>query len=166
VCLSGPDHGGCGKLTVVAEPVEDLITEAVLTRLDSIGLADALTGKVRDDDALGALGTALTADQARLDELAGLYAEGAVSAREWMAARNPIEARIRDTQRRLAHATDTSALNGLTGNGAVVRGQWGSLGIDRRQAIIRAVLDHAIIAPGTPGARTLDINRVQPQWRL
>ena len=166
VCLSGPDHGGCGKLTVVAEPVEDLITDAVLTRLDSAELADALTGKVRDDGALGALGNALTTDQSRLDELAGLYAEGAVSAREWMAARNPIEARIRDTQRRLAHATDTSALDGLTGNGTVVREQWAGLGIDRRQAIIRAVLDHAVIGPGTPGARTLDINRVQPQWRL
>ena len=151
---------------MVAEPVEDLITEAVLTRLDSTELADALTGKVRDDDALGGLGAALTADQARLDELAGLYADGSVSAREWMAARNPIEARIHDTQRRLAHATDTSALNGLTGNGTVVREQWDSLGIDRRQAIIRAVLDHAIIGPGTPGARTLDIHRVQPQWRL
>ena len=35
VCLKGPDHGGCGRLTVVAEPVEQLLTEAVLTRLDS-----------------------------------------------------------------------------------------------------------------------------------
>ena len=29
VCLKGPDHGGCGRLTVVAEPVEHLLTEAV-----------------------------------------------------------------------------------------------------------------------------------------
>jgi len=40
------------------------------------------------------------------------------------------------------------------------------LGIDRRHAIIRAILDHAVIGPGTPGARTLDLTRVQPQWRL
>ncbi|HMK99492.1 MAG TPA: recombinase family protein, partial [Acidimicrobiales bacterium] len=30
VCNSGPDHGGCGKMTVVAGPVEELIADAVL----------------------------------------------------------------------------------------------------------------------------------------
>jgi site-specific DNA recombinase len=30
----------------------------------------------------------------------------------------------------------------------------------------KAVLDHAVIAPGTPGSRSLDINRVQPHWRI
>ncbi len=166
VCLSGPDHGGCGRLTVVSEPVEALISEAVLTRLDSRELADALSGRSSDDGALAALGEALAADQTQLEELAGLYATGQVTAREWMAARNPIESRIRDTQRRLAHATETSALDGLLGNVAVLRGQWDTLGLDRRHAIVRAILDHAVIAPGTPGARSLDIGRVQPQWRL
>ncbi len=89
-------------MTVVSEPVEDLISEAMLTRLDSTELAG-----VR-----------------RLDDLAWLYADGAVSAREWMAARNPIESRICDIQRRLARATETSALEGLLGNVAVLRGQW------------------------------------------
>ncbi len=46
VCLSGPDRGGCGRLTVVAEPVEALITEAVLFRLDTTGLADAIEDRV------------------------------------------------------------------------------------------------------------------------
>jgi len=56
VCLSGPDHGGCGRLAVVSEPVEALISEAVLTRLDSRELADALSGRSSDDGALAALG--------------------------------------------------------------------------------------------------------------
>ena len=45
VCASGPDHGGCGRITVVAEPVEELLVDAVLARLDSPALADALAGK-------------------------------------------------------------------------------------------------------------------------
>jgi site-specific DNA recombinase len=45
VCLKDPDHGGCGRLTVVAEPVEQLLTDAVLTRLDSSHLAEALAGR-------------------------------------------------------------------------------------------------------------------------
>ncbi|KAA0015737.1 recombinase family protein [Antrihabitans cavernicola] len=166
VCQKGPDHGGCGRLTVVAEPVEQLLTEAVLVRLDSTALADTLSGRIQNDGHLAELGKTLASDQVLLDELAGLYADGSISAREWMAARNPIESRIRDTERSLSHATETTAIDGLPGNGAAVRSQWDGLSIDRRQAIIKAVLDHAVINPGQPGARSLDIERVRPQWRL
>jgi site-specific DNA recombinase len=164
LCLSGPDHGGCGRLSVVSTPVEKLITEAVLTRLDSPELAEALSGKASADTVVGELGQRLAADRARLDELAALYADGQVSAREWMIARNPIQDRVADTQRRLATVTETTALDGLIGNTTQLREQWEELSIDRQQAIIRAVLDHAVIAPARP-ANTFDINRVQPVWR-
>jgi site-specific DNA recombinase len=166
VCSSGPDHGGCGRLTVVADPVEQVIVDAVLARLDSPVLADYMAGRTQSDTALAALSEALAADQQRLEELAGLYAGGAVTAREWIAARDPIQHRITLTEKDLAAATGTSAVAGLAGQGSVLRGQWPELTLDRRHAIVRAVLDHAVIAPGTPGARGLDINRVQPVWRI
>lgn len=166
VCLSGPDHGGCGRLTVVAEPVEALLTGAVLARLDSPHLAKALAGKSSPDADVAALAAAVEADQVRLDELAGLYAEGSVSAREWITARDPITARIAQARREIAEATDTSAVYELAGTGGALRGQWDGLELARQQAIIKSVLDHAVIAPGSPGARSLDINRVQPQWRI
>ncbi|HYB34576.1 MAG TPA: recombinase family protein, partial [Mycobacterium sp.] len=75
VCLKGPDHGGCGRLTVVAEPVEQLLTDAVLARLDSPHLAQVLAGKSSPDADVAALAAQVEADQSRLDELAGLYAE-------------------------------------------------------------------------------------------
>jgi len=89
VCLKGPDHGGCGRLTVVAEPVEQLLTDAVLTRLDSPHLAEALDGRSNADRDVAALAAAVEADQTRLDELAGLYADGAISARgRWRPVRD------------------------------------------------------------------------------
>ena len=166
VCLKGPDHGGCGRLTVVAEPVEHLLTDAVLTRLDSPHLAKVLAGKSSPDRDFAALAAAVEADQARLDELAGLYAEGVISAREWIAARDPITARITQARRNIAQATDTSAVYELAGTGGTLAKQWPDLDLDRQQAIINAVLDHTVIAPGTPGSRRLDINRVQPHWRI
>jgi len=166
VCLKGPDHGGCGRLTVVAEPVEQLLTDAVLTRLDSPHLAQVLAGKSSPDADVAALAAAVEADQSRLDELAALYAEGAISAREWLAARDPITARITQARRDIATATDTSAVSQLAGTGGALRKQWPDLDLDRQQAIIKSVLDHAVIAPGTPGARRLDISRVQPHWRI
>jgi site-specific DNA recombinase len=166
VCLKGPDHGGCGRLTVVAEPVEQLLTDAVLTRLDSPQLAKVLAGKSSPDRDVAALAAAVDADQARLDELAGLYADGAITAREWITARDPITARIAQARRDIAQATDTSAVYELAGTGGALREQWESLDIGRQQAILKSVLDHAVITPGTPGQRRLDINRVRPYWRI
>ncbi len=98
--------------------------------------------------------------------MAGLYADGAITAREWIAARDPITARIAQTRREIAAATDTTAVYELAGAGGILRDQWPGLGLERQQAIIKAVLDHAVIGPGTPGPRVLDINRVQPHWRI
>ncbi len=166
VCLKGPDHGGCGRLTVVAAPVEELLTEAVLARLDSPQLADVLAGKATADADVTALATQVDADQERLDELAGLYADGAITAREWIAARDPITDRITAARREIATATDTTAVYELAGTGGALRTEWDELDLGRQQAIAKAVLDHAVIAPGTPGARRLDIDRVRPVWRV
>lgn len=166
VCLKGPDHGGCGRLTVVALPVEELLTDAVLTRLDSPHLANVLAGKASVDADVAALSAQLDADTTRLDELAALYAQGAVTAREWITARDPITDRITATRRDIAAATDTTNVTELAGTGHLLRGQWDDLDIDRQQTIIKSVLDHAVIAAGTPGARSLDINRVRPHWKV
>lgn len=115
---------------------------------------------------MAALAAAVEVDQSRLDELAGLYAGGSISAREWIAARDPITARIAAARREIAAAADTTAIYELAGTGGALRGQWDGLQLARQQAIVKAVLDHAVIAPGVPGARRLDINRVQPHWRI
>ena len=48
VCLRGPDHGGCGQLTIVAAPLEELVTAAVLYRLDTPELARAFKGRAAE----------------------------------------------------------------------------------------------------------------------
>lgn len=167
VCLKGPGHGGCGRLTVVAAPVEELLAEAVLARLDSPQLADVLAGKATADADVAALAAAqVEADHERLDELAGLYADGAITAREWIAARDPITDRITAARCDIAAATDTTAVYELAGTGGALRTEWVDLDLGRQQATVRAVLDHAVIAPGTPGARRLDIDRVAPVCRV
>ena len=166
VCLSGPDHGGCGRLTVVADPLERLIADAVIYRLDTAELADALAGRAARDEQTAAVAERLAEDRAQLDELAAAYAAKQFSMREWMSARKPIEARISDAERRLSRATHADALRGLVGNGDALRAQWAGLNLDRQHAIVTALLDHAVISHGTPGVRSLDPDRVRPVWRL
>jgi hypothetical protein len=165
VCLKGPDHGGCGKLTVVADPLEGLLVEAVLQRLDGPELADVLAGRRGDVDT-AELSDGLAGDQAQLEELAVMFGKKEISAREWRAAREPIERRMQERQRQLAALTRTDALTGLPGNGGQLRDQWETLSLSRQAAIVAAVLDHAVIEAGQSGARSLDPSRVRAVWRV
>ncbi len=165
VCAKGPDHGGCGRLTVVALPVEQLIADALLLRLASPQFADALAGRAAATEQTAQLAEQITADRAQLDELADLYASKTITAAEWARARASIDARLRDTQRRLTRATSSHALDALTNPGSDLTARWNALNLDRQHAAVAAILDHAVIAPGVNGARTLDPNRVQPVWR-
>lgn len=166
VCLAGPDHRGCGRLTVVAEPVEELITAAVLFRLDSPAVTDALAGKDAANDETAGLSEALAADRAQLDDLARLYAEKTLTQREWLAARNVIDARVRDTETRLSRLTRTDALVGL-GAAKQLRGTFEQWPLTRPHAVVAALVDHVVIAPRvSSGPRALDPDRVQPVWRV
>nr|WP_231134577.1 recombinase family protein [Motilibacter deserti] len=166
VCKTGADFTGCGRITITADPLEQFIADAVLLRLDSPGFARSLRKEATADAASAALAEAIEADTAQLDELAGLYAAKAITAAEWMTARKPIEARISDAKRRLSRASASGRAAEWAGNGQQLRAQWAELNLDRQRAIVAAVLDHAIIAPGTRGAQSLDINRITPRWRV
>jgi DNA invertase Pin-like site-specific DNA recombinase len=165
VCLAGPDHGGCGRLTVVADPLERFLADAVIYRLDTPEMADVLAGRAAADTHAAAAAEQLSQDKAQLEELAQAWATKTISMREWQAARKIIDERVRDNERRLARATRSDALAGWVGNGDALRAQWAALNLSRQHATVLAVLAHATINAGTPGARTLDINRVVPTWR-
>lgn len=166
VCAGGPDHGGCGRLTVVAPPVEELIAAAVLHRLDTPEFADALAGRSATDAEHASLVGQLQADRSQREELARMWSERAITSDEWRAAREPIDKRIRDAERRLERLAPTPALTGWVGRSSELRDRWAGLSLEQQAAIIAAVLDHAVILPGVAGARTLDRNRVKPHWRL
>ncbi len=162
----GRTTAGAARLTVVADPLERLIADGVIYRLDSPALADALAGRAAKDEQTAAVADQLAADREQLDELAAVYAAKQITLREWMSARKPIEARITDAERRLARATRADALQGLVGNGDALRRHWAALNLARQHAIVSAILDHAVIGPGVQGARALAPDRVQPVWRL
>ena len=47
VCAKGPGHSGCGRMAIMAEPVEAFLAEAVLAQLDTPAVAAALAGRGR-----------------------------------------------------------------------------------------------------------------------
>jgi DNA invertase Pin-like site-specific DNA recombinase len=165
VCATGPGYAGCGKIRVVADQLEDLITEAAIRSLDNPELAETLAHPehATDDDA--ALLAETAADEALLQELAHAYAQRAFTLPEWLTARTEIEARITAAKKRLSFHDGRSALDGYVGNAKALRAKWGSLPIDRRRAVIAALIDRVVIGPGRRGLNRFDPARATPVWK-
>ncbi len=166
VCAKGPGLPGCGKIAIMSEPLEALIAEAVLYRLDTPELAAALAGAAQQDAEADAAQTSLSADRAQLDELARGYADRLITFAEWLVARKPIETRIEAGQRKVGRLTQTAAITAHVGGADALRATWAELPLTRQRAIVSAVLDRAIVRPAVRGRTTFDPDRVEPVWRL
>jgi hypothetical protein len=129
-------------------------------------LAQVLSGKASQDEELAVLAQEMATDTERLDTLAQMFAAGEIGRREWLSARKPIEERIAARDRRMIRASGQHALEGLIGAGSDLRASWSSLNLNRQTAIVRALIDHVVIAPADRSRRVFNPERVQPVWRL
>lgn len=165
-CKMGPDQRGCGGVFIYSEMLEAFIAQAVLYRLDSPEMHQVITGGP-NDEAVAVLADAIQADTTRLDDLAETWADGQISKAEWLKARGRIEPRLTASRREFARLTQRDAVQEYIGRGDELAAQWDGLNLSRQVAIVKAVLNRAVIVPATvPGRRGLDPNRVLPDWRL
>src|SRR5690606_27080079 len=83
ICTPVDGRPGCA---IEADPTEGLVVEALLLRFDEVALdlPAPLDGHAAE----------VASIEAELDELAGLRGEGAISLREWLAARGPLLDRL------------------------------------------------------------------------
>jgi site-specific DNA recombinase len=165
VCASGPGFAGCGKTTVVADPLEQFVAAGVLHRLESPRLPEAITRSPN-----GADGSEWQAEvertQAKLDELAELWAEGEITRGEWLKARLPIEKRQTLAKKKLAALNRATALLPFIGDAKRVREQWQTMTLSRQHQIVAALLDHVIVGPARRGYNRFDESRLRPVWRV
>lgn len=163
VCATGPGLDGCGRCYVLAEPLEQFVTEAVLTRLDSPAVEQAARGRpsAPTDE------WQVRADRfaVRLDELAAAYAAEQISMREWLAAREPLQQQLAAARRRIARDSNVTLLAEHAGHGSQLRERWDDLSIERQHAIISAVLAYVIAKPGRRGYNRFDPSRFDLIWR-
>lgn len=163
VCASGPMFGGCGAITIVAEPLEELVGHLVVEWFAEHDVDAAVRDVPATDDGIAA--STLAADRERLEDLARRFGEGEFTLPEWQAIRKPIEARIAETTARMAQDATTRVLEPLRGAGADVRALWESQGFDQRRAVIAALIDHVMIGPAIRGRNRFDPDRVSVEWR-
>lgn len=163
ICACGPGFSGCGHLYVVADELEALIVEAVRYRLDSPRLYERLARTT--PTSLDDLEALLDDAQRQLEELAVAYAEQAITMREWLVARRPIEARAQRARRAIGRLTGAAAVADYVDRPGMLDRDWPTLSLPSQRAIVAAVLDHAVIGPGVRGRNRFDPSRVTPVWK-
>jgi hypothetical protein len=166
LCRSGHDFGGCGGMAINAFGAERIVAEAVLHRLDSPALHDAMAGRAHDDQKARELSEQISADTEQLEELSAMFANRAITAPEWSTARAIIESRRDQARRRLSDLSGTRDLDAYLGQGNALRSQWSGLNLDRQRAVVKTLVDHVEILPGVRGARGVAVERVRPVWRF
>lgn len=164
-CHSGADLRGCSGIYIYAEKLEAWIADAVLYRLDSPALVEALTSHTNSSE-VATLGDKIAGDVAQLNDLADMWSDGEISREEWKRSRDRIEARLQGNRRTLARLTHRDAIENYVGRGDVLRTQWDTLNLSQQAAIVKAVMEYATILPATTTRRGLDPARVDPHWRL
>jgi len=162
-CAKGPGYGGCGGTSIMAEPTEAFITEAALSRVEQTGMLSSPKTKDADEPRAGERQAELDAALAQADELAEAYGAGKLSMREWLVARKPLDVRVRKLKKELSRYTRTAPIADYI-DVASLRSDWEGLDLSRRQAIIKAVLDHVVVGAGRQGYNRFDSTRLDAVW--
>lgn len=148
--------GGCGKTYGLAEPIEEIVRDAVFFALDGPAL---LAARSRTEGPESDVTAEIAADEARLSELADVWADGEISRAEWLRVRTRIEERLVERRRQLR-----SRPAHVLANLSDLRSEWDSLPLDRQRAIISSLVDVELL-PSTRARNRFDPDRVRLTWR-
>jgi site-specific DNA recombinase len=157
--------GACGHVHIVAEPLEALVRDALLERLDSSEMMAALEAHNRQTVEAVDLDT-LHADEAGLEQLArDHYADRIIGRAEYLAVRDTLEQRIEAARRKVARVNGSGKLGELAGFGSKLRAAWDSEALSWQRAIVSTIVDKVTISPGRRGPNRFDTSRVSIEWR-
>jgi site-specific DNA recombinase len=155
-------NGGCGHVYALAEPIERRVEEDVLEALDGPGLAAARAAGAGSDEA--AIVDGIASDEAKLLDLADDYDEGRIGKAEWLHLRGKVENRIAAARRQVMRRP-TDALAGFGSTPGGLAAEWGNLSLDRRRAIIAAVIEEITVLPASGPRNRFNEDRVTLTWK-
>jgi site-specific DNA recombinase len=159
VCATGPGFTGCGKLRVLAEPLEQLVASAAIHRLSSAELSAALKTDGEADD-----GTeAIVALEDKLAELGRQWARGEREDAFVAGARRDLERQLDDARRRVVKSTKANVLADL-GDG-LIADLWPELTLDRQRAILDVIIESVVVNSAVKGRNRFDAERIDVRWR-
>jgi len=159
-CPSRPT--GCGRLSIWARFVEELVTDTVLHRIE--GRANSRRDETPPLDAPEQLTLAYERYSTSVRELAYDYYVGKKLTRDaWLSARDGIEHELNAIRRELDPRW--RLLPAVTpGTKGRLRAEWASLDLTHQRDIIASELESATVAPCPSRAFFFDPSRISPKW--
>lgn len=150
--------------------VDQYIGEVVVERLsrpDATELLDADNPRDTTD-----LHTEALALRRRLDELATVYADGAIDARQLREGSERLRRQLNRVEQAIADASRGSVLSGLV-DAPDIAVTWQSLNIDRKRAVIHALMEVRLLLAGRgrpagwqPGQSYFRPETVEVNWKV
>lgn len=172
----GMQHG-CGKIARLAEPVELLVTEAVLLRYNSPAFADALAHAPSPDQAeLSTLRAEENSAASRYREVEALYSSGQLGAEEMIRIKGMIEEARAEIRSRMAKLETGRLLISLP-SGKKLREAWERADLDTRRQLVSLLVERVELLPSRQGGHrwthepsgktfVFDPERVRIKWRV
>ena len=153
---------GPGHAFQTAGPVEDLITDMVIARLEAPGVIARLSGP-QNQDRQHELQSSAVALRGRLDEAAHSFADGLITAKQMESITSRVKGKLEEVDRDLAAAARASVVPvSAAGN---VRAWWESAGMERQRAVINALMTPTVATIGKSAPRVFDPERIHIEWK-
>lgn len=153
-------NGGCGRVFILAEAVEDFTRDLVLARFDGRALARARRHLESPDEDDAKVVRQIAEDEHKLEALGEDFAEGRLPRTAFLAASQKVQARIDAARASLVAGQHSRALDGLVD----LRTEWAGLDDTRQRAVLEAVLAAVHVDPAMGPRNRFDPNRVRPEW--
>lgn len=154
---------GTGHAFQTASPVESLVSEIVIARLEKPGVIARLSGP-QDQEQQHALQAEAATLRGRMDEAADSFAAGRIGIRVLEDINSRVLARLGEIEQDLAVAARASVVP-YSAEGQV-RGWWESADIERKRMVIDALMVPYVEPIRKSAPRTFDPNRIRIEWRL
>jgi len=157
-CVNAPGRKGCGRVTILARPVEEIVERIVRESLliSSPGPGEPAIAEAEVHE----LQTRRADDQSSLEQLArDHYSEHLISRGELLAARTPLQERIAAADRLIddANVRRTKVITGPAQGSPDNR----VIDIEGRRRLITACLEKVVISPAPrPGTHRFDPTRI------
>ncbi|NHW45988.1 recombinase family protein [Paenarthrobacter sp. MSM-2-10-13] len=162
---------GCGKVKRKKDPVEDLVIDCIMYRLDTPELGELLAGGEAETPELKQLMRDHESQSQRLQEILSLYSTGEMDFNEYKVAKTTAQDRLEALGRELERKTSKRTVANIPA-GQTVREAWEKSDLMWKRQLVDALIEKVLIYPKQPGdgkARykqwIFNPDRVEIRWK-
>jgi DNA invertase Pin-like site-specific DNA recombinase len=164
-CDNGPDFDGCGRITVLAEPLEDLVRHMAVAALAGPKLVELRARAAEGDEQAERLQAERDEADRLLDQLADWLTDSTLDRPRYLRQKARVEARRQDAQRALDRLPRLAAVADLPRTRAELeKAFFKTWDVDRQRSVLRMLLEAVVVKPIGSSGGQFDHTRIEPVW--